>query len=59
MIRLNKFLALNLNISRRSADELISKQLIHVNGLIAQIGQKIDDKKDEVIYCTIQTYVCC
>ena len=50
MIRLNKFLALNLNISRRSADELISKQLIHVNGLIAQIGQKIDDKKDEVIY---------
>ena len=50
MIRLNKFLALNLNISRRSADELINNQLIHVNGLIAQIGQKIDDKKDEVLY---------
>ena len=50
MIRLNKYLALNLNISRRAADELIENKLIHVNGSTSKLGQKIDEDKDVVKY---------
>ena len=50
MIRLNKYVALNLKISRRAADELIENNLIHVNGSISKLGQKIDEDKDVIKY---------
>ena len=50
MIRLNKYIALNLKISRRAADELIENNLIHVNGSISKLGQKIDEDKDVIKY---------
>lgn len=48
-IRLNKFLAERLGISRREADDLISHDKIAVNNKNAVIGQRID-KNDEVCY---------
>ena len=44
--RLNKFLALQLGISRRQADELIEKGRISINGKTAQLGErfKADDE---------------
>lgn len=44
--RLNKFLALQLGISRRQADELIEKGRISINGKTAQLGErfKVGDK---------------
>ena len=38
--RLNKFLALQLGISRRQADELIEKERISINGKTAQLGER-------------------
>ena len=38
--RLNKFLALQLGISRRQADELIEKERISINGKNAQLGER-------------------
>lgn len=38
--RLNKFLALQLGISRRQADELIEKRRISINGKTAQLGER-------------------
>lgn len=38
--RLNKFLALQLGISRRQADELIKKGRISINGKTAQLGER-------------------
>ena len=43
-IRLNKFLAERLGVSRREADELISAGKITINGQKAIIGNKIDNK---------------
>ena len=43
-IRLNKFLAERLGVSRREADELISAGKITVNGKVATLGNKIDAK---------------
>ena len=45
-IRLNKFIALCLGISRRSADELIEQGKVFVNGEPGILGQhiKADDK---------------
>lgn len=48
-IRLNKFLAERLGISRREADDLISDGKVLVNKKIGVIGQKID-KSDKVCY---------
>lgn len=48
-IRLNKFLAERLGISRREADNLISDGKILVNEKTGVIGQKID-KNDKVCY---------
>ncbi len=46
--RLNQYLAKNTGISRRQADELISKSKVKLNGKIAVLGQKVDEKKDVV-----------
>ncbi|MCB9819737.1 rRNA pseudouridine synthase [Candidatus Nomurabacteria bacterium] len=39
--RLNKYLALQLGISRREADEMIRKGLVTVNGVKASLGSRI------------------
>lgn len=41
--RLNKFLALQLGISRRQADELIEKGRICINGKTAQLGERFKE----------------
>ena len=48
-VRLNKFLAERLGVSRREADELIKANQISINGIIAQIGDKVD-KTSKVCY---------
>ena len=48
-IRLNKFLAERLGVSRREADELITDGKIMVDGNIATLGVKID-KNSKVCY---------
>lgn len=48
-VRLNKFLAARLGISRREADELIQNGKITINGTPAVTGVKVD-KKDKVCY---------
>ena len=46
-MRINKFLALNLNKSRREADKLIQNKQIKVNGINAELGQIINS--DDVL----------
>ncbi|MDO4526752.1 MAG: pseudouridine synthase [Candidatus Saccharibacteria bacterium] len=48
-IRLNKFLAERIGVSRREADELIAAGKVEVNGRPAVIGARID-KTDKVCY---------
>ncbi len=48
-LRLNKFLAERLGVSRREADDLISVGSISVDGKTAKIGEKID-KNNKVCY---------
>ena len=48
-IRLNKFLAERLGISRRDADEAILAGLVSVNGTEAVLGARVD-KSDKVCY---------
>lgn len=50
MIRLNKFLAMKLTISRRKADVLIIEEQIYINERLAVLGQKIEPEVDEVTY---------
>ena len=49
MVRLNKFLAERLGVSRREADELISRGSVTVNGEPAILGEPID-KTSKVCY---------
>jgi len=46
-LRINKYLALNLNISRREADKIIQNKLIKINGINAELGQIINE--DDVL----------
>lgn len=48
-IRLNKFLAERLGLSRREADEKIAAGEILVNGKVAELGARIDES-DKVCY---------
>lgn len=48
-VRLNKFLAERLGISRRQADDLIAARRILVNDKVAVLGERID-KDDKVCY---------
>lgn len=41
--RLNKFLALQLGVSRRQADELIASGKISINGKKAELGARVSD----------------
>ena len=43
-IRLNKFLALQLGISRREADNLISTDTVTINGKLATLGTRLSPK---------------
>ena len=43
-MRINKFLALNLNISRREADKFIEKKEVKINGNITKLGEIVLDK---------------
>ena len=49
LIRLNKFLAERLGISRREADDLIAEGKVFVDGKPAILGEKVD-KSREVCY---------
>ena len=42
-MRLNKFLAERIGISRREADDLIDSGRVTVDGKIAEFGMQIDD----------------
>lgn len=48
-VRLNKFLAERLGISRREADNIISSSRVFVNKKPAEIGARVSEK-DEVIF---------
>lgn len=48
MMRLNKYIAQNTNISRREADELIKMRRVKVNKTIAVLGMRIDPSRDDV-----------
>ena len=41
--RLNKYLAFHLGLSRREADDLISKGKVTVDGLMAQLGGRVEE----------------
>jgi pseudouridine synthase len=47
-IRLNKYLALHLGLSRREADEYIERGYVKVNGIVINLGARIAED-DEVI----------
>lgn len=49
-MRLNKFLSLTLNLSRRAADDLIASKKVRLNGEIARLGSRVEPEKDEVEY---------
>ena len=49
-VRINKFFTDCGILSRRAAEEEIAKGRVKVNGKIAELGQKIDPKKDTVEY---------
>lgn len=48
-VRLNKFLAERLGLSRRQADDAIAAEMVLVNDEVARTGQKVD-KNDKVCY---------
>lgn len=49
MLRLNKFLATNLGVSRREADNLISAGKVLVNNKPAELGARIEDDDSVVV----------
>ena len=46
-LRLNKFLAERLGVSRREADELIADGKITINDKVAKLGDKVDLPKKQ------------
>jgi 23S rRNA pseudouridine2604 synthase len=42
-IRINRYLALNNYCSRREADALILKKIVKINGVVAKIGDKVNE----------------
>jgi|TARA_X000001036_G_scaffold272707_1_gene253328 pseudouridine synthase len=47
LLRINRFLALNLNVSRRDSDILVENKSIKINGVIANHGDLVDD--DDIV----------
>jgi 23S rRNA pseudouridine2605 synthase len=47
-MRLNKYIALATGMSRRAADDAITKERIHINNALARLGQPVDPEKDAV-----------
>jgi pseudouridine synthase len=47
LLRINRYLALNLNISRRDSDALVEKKKVKINGKIAQHGDSVDE--DDIV----------
>jgi pseudouridine synthase len=47
LLRINRFLALNLNVSRRDSDNLVENKSIKINGVIANHGDLVDD--DDIV----------
>ena len=43
-MRINKYLALKRNSTRRECDELIKKGQVFVNGVLAKLGDKVLEK---------------
>ncbi len=56
LMRLNKFIALSLGVSRRKADELIEQGKILVNGDRAVLGRQID-QSDTVLYSSRELHI--
>ncbi len=48
-LRINRYLALNLNISRRDSDNLVEQKTVKINGFLANHGDIVDED-DIVIY---------
>ena len=48
-MRLNKFLALGMGVSRREADDLISAGRVLIDGLIATLGSRVEDKSTVLV----------
>ena len=48
-MRLNKFLAERLGISRRDADNLIDSGRVKVNGAIAELGMQVLEAQDILV----------
>ena len=48
-MRLNKFLAERIGISRREADDLIASGRVTVDGKIAEFGMQIDDNTEVLV----------
>tara|TARA_B110000438_G_scaffold26282_1_gene25001 strand:+ start:31215 stop:31868 length:654 start_codon:yes stop_codon:yes gene_type:complete len=46
-LRINRFLALNLNVSRRDSDTLVENKTIKINGTIAQHGDLVSE--DDIV----------
>ena len=47
LLRINRFLALNLNVSRRDSDILVENKSIKINGVIANHGDLVND--DDIV----------
>ena len=47
LLRINRFLALNLNVSRRDSDILVENKSIKINGVIANHGDLVGD--DDIV----------
>ena len=55
-IRLNKFLAERIGVSRREADDLITSGKITVDGEPAKIGSRIDKNRKVCFKCFPDIY---
>lgn len=55
-MRVNKYLAHHLGISRRQADVLIDQQQVRVNGKITRLGDKLESG-DEICYKNLSKWV--
>jgi 23S rRNA pseudouridine2604 synthase len=48
-MRINKYIALHQSLTRREADTLIDKKLVRINGVVAVLGDKVQEKDSVVV----------